>query len=68
MTCSLGHLSPRHLADMVSWGQKCRGVDVVKRKAIRFSPVELALVVLMGGLLLLNLWQSRLMTREQHAA
>jgi len=43
-------------------------VDVVKRKAIRFSPVELALVVLMGGLLLLNLWQSRLMTREQHAA
>lgn len=38
---------------------------MVKRKAIRFSPVELALVALMGALLLLNLWQGRLQARLQ---
>ncbi len=39
---------------------------MVKRKTIRLSPVELALVVLMGGLLLLNLWQSRALQQRMH--
>ncbi len=41
---------------------------MIKRKAIRFSPVELALVLLMGGLLLLNLWQSHMIASSQRVA
>jgi hypothetical protein len=40
---------------------------MVKRKTIRFSPVELALVSMISVLLLLNFWQEHLQRQQTRA-